>query len=72
MDLVFDSLNAYENMEAVTGRDYADLLVNIKAIRTPIKIVEIVSHRNKLIAFIMGDIRKKRTRQPKKEVKNGS
>jgi len=65
MSVDFNSLNPYMNMEFLSAQNPADLLDQIKAIRTPIKIVQIVSHRNRLVAYIMGDIRKKRGRPPK-------
>lgn len=72
MPVDFDSLNPYANLEYVSGQTADELLVAIKAFRTPVKIINIVSHRNRLVAFVMGDIRKKRGRPPKnKGLKNG-
>ena len=66
MPVDFDSLNPYQNVEFVTGQTPDELIAQIKAFRTPVKVINIISHRNRLVAFIMGDIRKKRGRPPKK------
>ena len=72
MGLDFDSLNPYQNLEYVSGQTPDELLAMIKQFKTPIKIISIHSHRNRLVAFVMGDIRKKRGRPPKnKGLENG-
>jgi hypothetical protein len=58
----FDSLNPYESMESLTARSPDELLVLIKSIRTPIKIISIVGQNNRYTAFVMGDIRIKKPR----------
>ena len=57
----FSSLNPYESLEVLT-EDSPQLLVGaLKQIRTPIKIVSIVASGTKFSAFIVGDIRIKKT-----------
>lgn len=72
--LAFDSYNPYENMISVTAKTPDELIAKIKDIKTPVKIVDIVDHKNRLVAFLIGDVRKKpkRGRPPKnKELANG-
>jgi hypothetical protein len=67
-DELFDSLNPYQNMQTVSGRDENDLVNELQAIRTPFKIDFIaVNPRNgRFIAFIRGHLPKRRGRPPKK------
>ena len=67
---LFDSLNPYQGLEVITARSPEELVNTIKAIRTPVKIINIVSHNSRFVAFIMGDIRKPRKRKIK-ESNNG-
>lgn len=56
-DLVFSSLNPYENMEVILDRSPQGLIKRLKEIRTPIKIVAIVPYGLSHAAYIVGDIR---------------
>lgn len=57
----FSSLNPYESLEVLT-EDSPQLLVGaLKQIKTPIKILSIVTSGSKFSAFIIGDIRIKKT-----------
>lgn len=71
MTELFDSLNPYQSLDWVSGRTPDDLIREIQKIRTPIKVINIVSHNSRFIAFIMGDVRKPR-RKPRKDSNNGS
>jgi hypothetical protein len=71
MNELFDSLNPYQTLEIIKARDPEELLRLIKQIKTPIGIINIVSHNNKLIAFIKGDVRKKKRTTKKKGIDNG-
>ena len=62
---MFDSFNSYQNIEAITARTPDELTAMLRSIRTAIKIVSIVEHNKRFVAFIIGDIRKKRGRPPK-------
>ena len=62
----FSSLNPYQNLEVVISISPQDLVMDLKAIRTPVKIVAIVPYGNKFAAFIMGDVRKKEVKNNKK------
>ena len=62
---MFDTFNAYNNIESITARSPEELTAALRSIRTAIKIVSIVEHNKRLVAFIIGDIRKKRGRPPK-------
>lgn len=53
----FDSINPYESLVAVVADSPQDLVRDLKAIKTPIKIVSIVQSGTKSVAYIMGDIR---------------
>lgn len=66
----FSSLNPYDTLEAVYGDSPQDLINQLRAIRTPIKIVAIVHLGARHVAYIMGDIRTSTIR--KKGIKNGS
>lgn len=66
----FSSLNPYDTLEAVYGDSPQDLINQLRAIRTPIKIVAIVPIGVRHVAYIMGDIRSSNIR--KKGNKNGS
>jgi hypothetical protein len=65
--VIFDSMNPYESLEFISGSSPEELLISIKRIRTPIKIVAIVPYGNRHVAYIMGDVRKaeKPQKQPK-------
>lgn len=57
--LEFDSLNPYDTLGYIVGRDPSDLVAQLKAIRTPIKIHFIVQQGSNHVAYFTGDIRKK-------------
>lgn len=63
----FSSLNPYQSLEAITADSPQELILSLREIKTPIKIVQIVAHGTKFSAFVMGDIRKKE----KKSIKKG-
>lgn len=52
----FDSLNPYGNLEVIIADDPQSLVLLIKAIRMPIKIVQIVQYGTRQAAYVMGDI----------------
>lgn len=54
---MFDSLNPYNSLVALTGDSPEALVSLIKEIRTPIKILAITSSGTKQVAYIMGDVR---------------
>lgn len=53
----FSSLNPYQNLEVVFGDSPQDLVLNLKKIITPIKIIAIVPVGLRQCAYIMGDHR---------------
>lgn len=61
----FDSLNPYENLEVIIEESPQALLLSLKKIRRPIKIVAIVAYGNRQAAYIMGDIRRDEIKKPK-------
>jgi hypothetical protein len=58
---VFDSLNPYDSLEVVIAESPQALVLALKEIKTPIKIVAIVAQGTRHCAYIMGDIRKKKS-----------
>ena len=54
----FSSLNPYESLEIITGDSPESLVLELKKIRTPIKIVAIVPYGTRHVAYVMGDVRK--------------
>lgn len=58
--LAFDSLNPYDTMGYVVGRDPGDLILKLKAIRTPIKIHFIVAQGSNHVAYFTGDVKSKK------------
>lgn len=66
--VMFSSLNPYQSLEVIESDSAQDLIVTLKAIRTPVKIINIVSKGTKFYAFVMGDVRKKELKQNKKEL----
>jgi hypothetical protein len=68
MDLIFDSLNVYQTLRAITA-DSPELLVEaLTAIRTQIKIINIVAQNGRYTAFVMGHLpSQKRTSKKNKE-----
>lgn len=62
----FSSTNPYESLAAIIGDDPQDLINKIRAIKTPIKLVSIIPHGNRHVAYIMGDVRIKEVKKPKK------
>jgi hypothetical protein len=57
--LEFDSLNPYDTLGFIVGKDPSDLVAQLKAIRTPIKIHFIVQQGSNHVAYFTGDIRRK-------------
>lgn len=57
--LEFDSLNPYDTLGYIVGRDPSDLVAQLKAIKTPIKIHFIVQQGSNHVAYFTGDIRRK-------------
>lgn len=57
--LEFDSLNPYDTLGYIIGRDPSDLVAQLKAIKTPIKIHFIVQQGSNHVAYFTGDIRRK-------------
>lgn len=55
----FSSLNPYQSLEEITANSPAELVVMLKQIKTPIKIVSIVSYGTRQVAYVIGDVRKK-------------
>lgn len=55
--MTFDSLNPYESLEVVTADSPQELVLELKKIRTPIKIIAIVQQGTRHVAYIMGDVR---------------
>lgn len=53
----FDSLNPYQSLVPVVADSPGQLVDSLKQIRTPIKIVAIVSYGTKQVAYIVGDVR---------------
>lgn len=54
----FSSLNPYQSLEEVTANSPAELVVLLKQIRTPIKILAITSYGTRQVAYVIGDVRK--------------
>lgn len=55
----FSSLNPYQSLEEITANSPAELVALLKQIKTPIKIVSIVSYGTRQVAYVIGDVRKK-------------
>jgi hypothetical protein len=53
----FHSLNPYDSIEAIYGDSPEELLQQLRAIKTPIRIVAIVPNGTRHVAYIMGDVR---------------
>jgi len=68
MTELFDSLNPYESLDYISAKTPEDLIIRVKEIRTPIKVINIISHNSRFIAFIMGDLRKP-TRKKRSDTK---
>lgn len=58
--IAFDSLNPYDSMGFIVGNDPADLIAQLRAIRTPIKIHFIVPYGTRQVAYYTGDVNAKR------------
>jgi hypothetical protein len=58
--IAFDSLNPYDTMGYVVGRDPGDLINKLREIRTPIKIHFIVQQGSNHVAYFTGDVRTKK------------
>lgn len=55
--VTFSSLNPYESLAFLVGDSPESLILELKKIQTPIKIVAIVPYGNRHVAYIMGDVR---------------
>ena len=53
----YDSLNPYLSLEVVIADSPQELVLELKRIKTPIKIVQIVQVGTRSAAYIMGDVR---------------
>lgn len=60
--LAFDSLNPYDTLGFITGRDPQDLVDQLRQIRTPIKIHYIVADNGRYTAFYTGDVKAKKVK----------
>lgn len=58
--LAFDSLNPYDAMGFVVGNDPQDLINQLRAIRSPIKIHFIVPYGTRHVAYYTGDVKVKK------------
>jgi hypothetical protein len=67
--LIFDSINPYETLQVIQAESPEALVAEIKKIRTPIKIVQILQVGSRSAAYIVGD---HRITNKRKVVKNGS
>lgn len=54
---MFDSTNIYESLAVIISDSPQALVADLKAIKTPIKIISIVQVGTKSAAYITGDIR---------------
>jgi len=54
---MFDSMNTYESLAVIVADSPQALVADLKAIKTPIKIISIVQVGTKSAAYIVGDIR---------------
>lgn len=70
-ETIFDSLNVYESIVAIIGTDPDDLVRQIKAIRTPVKILSITSYGTRQVAYVVGDIRQPKTIRRTKDIVQG-
>ena len=61
----FSSLNPYDSLEVLNADSPHELVLLIKSIKTPIKIVSIVQVGTRSAAYIMGDIRINQMKKPK-------
>lgn len=61
----FSSLNPYDSLEVLNADSPQELVLLIKSIKTPIKIVSIVQVGTRSAAYIMGDIRINQIKKPK-------
>lgn len=62
---LFDSMNLYENLVVLRADTPEELVIMIKSVKTPIKIVSIVASNNRHYAYLIGDIRIKKTKKEK-------
>jgi branched-subunit amino acid permease len=53
----YSGLNPYQSLEVVVANSPQELVDELKKIKTPIKIVQIVQLGTKSAAYIMGDVR---------------
>jgi hypothetical protein len=66
---MFDSLNIYESLAVIVADSPQALVADLKAIKTPIKIISIVQVGLKSAAYITGDIRVVEKQPTNKKVK---
>lgn len=53
----YESLNPYLSLEVILADSPQELVLILKGIKTPIKIVQIVQVGTRAAAYIMGDVR---------------
>jgi hypothetical protein len=61
----FSSLSVYSSLEVITAKTPEDLRDILRQIKTPIKIINITAMNSRYTAWIIGDIRIKRTQKGK-------
>lgn len=70
MQEMFDSLNAYDSIQAIYAQSPEELCNLLRQIKTPFKIVSIVQVKDRAYAYIMGDVRIKKVKR--KDNNNGN
>ncbi len=65
----FSSLNPYQNIEVIVSDSPQQLVLDLKAIRKPIKIMSIIPYGAKVAAFVMGDVTSSEIKKTKKNIK---
>lgn len=60
MEVQFDSLNPYNEINEITAKTPEELVALVRSIRQPIKIISIVAGSNRYTAFFVGDVKIKR------------
>ena len=66
----FDSLNPYQTLEAVTAASPDELVLTLKAIKTPIKIIAVTSYGTRQVAYVVGHLPVKKQVKSKKELRD--
>jgi hypothetical protein len=63
----FSSLNPYQSIEQITGSSPEELVLLLRQIRTPIKVLSITSYGTRQVAYVVGDVRKSQQIKKPKE-----